>query len=227
MTQVYFVLGTPGTSVVFLSQLLGLFVNAKSAYGSTVNQMEWLNEPEGPITTDFFYDNITVTGHFPRIFSVAAKPDFEKLRTRFPKAKFVVITHTLSEIPYMSNYFYDTYYKNFSETGSEDFYRDILRTHSHLFSNIDANPEDLTITEEETFKKILQYQKLLDGYTNITEPETESLIHVPYSDIRFQKQKVLEKFSNFIKVDIPETAINYYNQILENFSSSSVSESNK
>jgi hypothetical protein len=216
MTQVYFVLGTPGTSVVFLSQLLGLFVNAKGPYGSTVNQMEWLQEPEGIITPEFFYDNITVTGHFPRVFSVSSKPNFEKLKSRFPNAKFVVITHTINEIEHISNYFYETYYNGTLDETVLEIFRSILSSHSHLFSNLEATPDTLTLKEKETFKKIIQYQKLLDGYTNITELETDSLIYIPYSSIRFHKNNVLEKFSNFVGVETPETAINYYEEILKN-----------
>jgi hypothetical protein len=217
MTQIYFVLGTPGTSVIFLSQLLGLFVNAKGPYGGTVNQLEWINEPEGYVTPEFFYDNITYTGYFPRIFSVSAKPDFEKLRSRFPNAKFVVITHTLNDIRLITNYLVETYYKNLSDPHAEINFRNILQTHSHLFSNINCNFDDFSENEKEIFKRIIQYQKLLDGYLNITETESDSLIIIPYNDIRFKAQQVLEKLSSFVGVGIPEPAVTYYNEIYENY----------
>jgi hypothetical protein len=210
MTKTYFVLGTPGTSGIFLANLLSKYLDVNSSYPSLVNQVEYAQTPPEIITPEFFYDNLVVSNNLTNIFYVGMKPNFEKLRNRFPDSKFIVITHTLNEMQFISNYLFENYFKEHYDAGAEIPFKQILQDHRFLFSNIDATPYELSKYEEEAFKKVLQYHKLLDGYSNITEPETNSLLKIAFSDMMYFKNRVLDKLSSFTGIPTPESAVEFY-----------------
>jgi hypothetical protein len=221
MTNKYFVLGTPGTSTTFLAHLLRNFVDADSSYPALVNQFKFSQEPPTIMTPEFYYDNLIIDNNLTNIFALPMRPDIETLRVRFPDCKIVVITHSIDEISYIANYYYKTFYSEMYDFGAEDPFKAILNAHSHLFSDLSATPSNLSQKEEEIFKKILQYNKLLDGYFNIGEPDSDLLIKISFSDILYQHNKVLEKISSFLGIDTPSAAAEFYKttiaQILEKF----------
>jgi hypothetical protein len=221
MTKQYFVLGTPGTATTFLAHLVRCYVDEGSSYPALVNQFEFSTPPGDIITPDFYYENLEINNNLVNIFSLATRPNIEKLRIRFPSSKIIIITHTLDEIAYIANYYYKAFFCDVYDAGADIHFKEILTTHSHLFSNVDASPFELSAKEEETFKKILQYQKLIDGFHNINELDSENLIKISFSDIIF-RPVVLEKLSNFLGKESPTSAVSFYQetvpQLLKKFS---------
>jgi hypothetical protein len=221
MKKLYFVLGTPGTSATFIAHLIRHYTDVGSSYPALVNQYTFSEEPREVMTPEFYYNNLVINKSLDNIISLSMKPDIDGLLDKFPHSKIVMITHSIDEIEYIANYFFKTYYLETYDSGASEPFREILRNHSNLFSNVEAAPSELTVKETKTFKKILQYHKLLDGYFNITHIETDNLIKISFSDILYQRNKVLDKISNFTGVTTPETASNFYKdmleQILDNF----------
>jgi hypothetical protein len=215
MKKLYFVLGTPGTSTTFIAHLLRHYVDVGSSYPALVNQHTFSEPPGEIITPESYYNNLIIDNNLNNIISLSMKLDIERLRIEFPDSKIIVVTHSLSEIEYIANFLYKTYFIETYDSGAAGPFKEILKQHSNLFSNIEASPSELTFKETEIFKKILQYHKLVDGYFNISYEESENLIKIPFSDILYQRNKVLEKLSNYIGTPTPLSASNFYQETIE------------
>lgn len=215
MSQVYFICATPGSSANFLIKLLGNLLGV----GGGMTQPTFTQSPPDVMTRDFWFDNVDIGSEV--IVHVPFYPDYEKLRTRFPGCKIVVMTHTLPECNTLARNLWKGFYKEAYEFGAEPFFKRILETHSHLFSSTTLTPEQLTTAEINTFIKILSYEKLLGGFHCLTIPSESDIIEIKHRDFYYQPAQVRTQLETFVGATFPEQAVNFHNELvslhLENF----------
>lgn len=190
---------------------------------ASINQYTFsLPEPE-ILTSDFFYENIQIPETGQLIINSPFRPDFEKINSRFPDAKIVVVTHKLHELSKISRIFFKSYYEEGYETMSSSQFRKILLDHPSLFSNTQATPSQLSTTEREVFIKIVAYHKLLDGFYLAEIPSDPNVFEIQYGEMFYDKETTKSKLElitgktftqDFSKVydDIAELQLRFYFQ---------------
>lgn len=215
MSQVYFVCATPGSSGNFLVKLLRNLV----AMPAGMTKPTFSQTPPDTMTRDFWFDNVEVGNEVA--IHVPYYPDYQKLRDRFPGCKIIVMTHTLPECTTLAATLWKSFFKESYEFGAEPFFKDILDTHSHLFSSTTLTPDQLTPSEIKTFVKILEYQKVLDGFHNLTIPSDTDVIEIKHKNFYFQPAEVRSQLETFTGCTFTEPAVLFHNEIvsiyLENF----------
>jgi hypothetical protein len=208
MSQVYCVCATPGSSGNFLVKLIRNLIGASA--GMTPNTFS-LPKPD-IMTRDFWFDNIEI-GDNP-VVSSPYRPDYQKLQERFPGCKIIVTTHIVSETIALARNLWEGFYKNSYEFGAEPFFRTILETHSHLFSSTTLTPDQLTKSEISTFVEILRYQKILDGFHNLTVPTEPNILEIKHRSFYFQPELVREQLETFTGYTFTEPAITFHNELV-------------
>lgn len=211
MKQVYFVCATPGASGNFLVTLIRRLLLVTD----TKLQPTFLSTPPDPITRDFWFDNVDIGDD--TVVHVPIRPDYEKLKTRFPGCKIIVLTHTLSECNTIAMNLWEGYYKNAYEFGAEPFFKKILETHSHLFSSTTLTPDQLTRIEVNTFIRILSYYKLLDGFFCLTVPNDSDTIELVHRDLYLDPASFRNKLESFTGRVFDENLIDSHNQTTANY----------
>ncbi len=194
--SVYFICNTPGTSGNFVGRMIkSIFPNNQIE----ITQQLVTADPPQSLTADYFYNNLTLPdGNL--VVNVHFRPNYQRLREISPGCKIIVIKHTTHEIQAISRGLYKTYYQENYDLGAGPFYHSILNSHSHLFSNVNARPEDLSPMEKETFTRILAYHKLLDGFYNIEVPNDSDVLSLYFKDLFCDIAKVetqLETFTGY------------------------------
>jgi hypothetical protein len=211
MSQVYFVCATPGASGNFLITLIrSLFLVT-----DTRLQPTFLSTTPDPITRDFWFDNVDIGD--ATVVHVPFRPDYEKLKTRFPGCKIIVLTHTLPECNTIAMNLWEGFYKAAYEFGAEPFFRHVLETHSHLFSSTTLTPDQLTPIEANTFIKILSYQKLLDGFFCLDIPDDSDIIELTHRDLYINPAHFRTQLESFTGRVFDEHLIDAHNQTTANY----------
>lgn len=194
MSDIYFVCFTPGTSGMFVGSLLKQMINEfqiveNNASTGTVfvnglaPDIEYTTAPF-PLTSQYFFNNYEIL--VPRMISVCSVPiypNFEIIQEKWPNAKVLLITHTLDEISDISKrLFYDFYLDGFEITASVPYYK-ILETNANLFSDTRKHPSELTDHERQTFIKIIESHRLLDGFHKPLENTPNNVFVLPYNTL--------------------------------------------
>lgn len=210
MSQIYFVCATPGASGNFLITLL------RKLLVVTDNNLQptFLSTPPIPITRDFWFDNVDIGD--ATVVHVPFRPDYEKLKIRFPNCKIVVLTHTLPECQTIAMNLWEGYYKNTYEFGAEPFFKKILESHSHLFSSITLTPDQLTQIEVNTFIRILSYQKLLDGFFCLNIPNDSDIIELVHRDLYLDPASFRNQIESFTGRVFDAMTIDFHNLVASN-----------
>lgn len=212
--EIYFVCASPGTSGNYVSRLL----NDLTSFAITdFTEITFAQSTEEPITRDFFFDNFIVPGDSNTILTIPFRPDYEKLSSRYPNCKIVVVTHSLHECTNIARAYYKSYYQDAYEAGAEPFFRKMIAVHSHLFSDVNCTPGTLTAKEIETCVKILAYQKLLDGFHNLTVPVSESVLEIEFKKLFFDQEHVEQQIEQFVGVQFTEQLKNMSRQLADEY----------
>ena len=202
--KLYFSCATPGSAGNFVNRLIrGLDPDTEYLDFSAITYSQ---TPPTVITKEFFFENIQIpdTGNY--IVSVPFTPDYDKLNTRFPDSKVVVLTHSVEECNTIARAYYQSYFKESYEISSEPFFRNILQTHSHLFSNVNATPDELSDKEVSIFIKILSYQKLLDGFHSHVVPVSSNVVELKFRNLFLNTTDTEQRLEQFIGSTFNETA---------------------
>lgn len=191
---IYFVCASPGSSGNFVSRLISGLTGA-----TILDFVELTYSQPAPniMDRDFFFDNVLVPEDTDTIISTPYRPDFNKINSRFPGSKIVVITHALQECTNIARAYFKSYYRDTYELGAEPFFRKMIADHSHLFSDIACTPDSLTQKESEICIKILAYQKLLDGFHSLVIPNDNNIVEIKFQDLFFNLDSVQQQLENF------------------------------
>jgi hypothetical protein len=208
-SPIYFICATPGSSGNFLVRIFRNLIEATSE----LTQPTFLQEPTGPITRDFWFDN--VDPGLNQVIHVPYRPDYTKLKSRFPGCKIVVVTHLISECNNLSLNLWESFYKAAYEFGAEAFFKQTLEAHSHLFSSTTLTPDQLTKKELNTFIKIIAYQKLLDGFHNLTVPTDPDIIEITHRDLYYNRAQVKSQIESFTGFTLRQAESDMYDQMAE------------
>ena len=208
-SPMYFICATPGTSGNFLVRIFRNLIEATSA----LSPPTFLSEPPSPMTRDFWFDNFDPGTN--QVIHVPYRPDYEKLKTRFPGCKIVVVTHLLQECHSVSLNLWEGFYKAAYEFGAEPFFRQTLENHSHLFSSTTLTPDQLTKKEIDTFIRIISYEKLLDGFHCLTIPTDPDIIEITHKDLYYNRAGVKEQIETFSGLTLRQVENDMYDQMAE------------
>lgn len=206
--SVYFICASPGSSGNFLGKLIHNLI------GSTSDQIvtPTFNQPEPEeMTSDFWFDNVNIGN--ATVVNVPFVPNYEKLNARFPGSKVIVLTHLINECYSIALNLWEGFHVKSYELGSEPHFRKILTSHSNLFSDLTATPDQLTRTEISTFVKILAYQKLIAGFHCVNIPQDPNVLEVKHRDLYYNRSKVKQDLELFTGQTFSEPAANLYDQI--------------
>lgn len=197
----YFVCATPGSSGNFVSRLISGLTGAsivdfvELTYGQPVPDV---------ITREFFFNNVQITTDSDVIVSVPFRPDFEKLDSRFPGCKIIVVTHALQECTNIARAYFKSYYGDTYHMGAEPFFRKMINDHSHLFTDVSCTPDTLTQKEYEICVKILAYQKLLDGFHSLSIPNNSNIIEITFQNLFFNLDFIQQQLEQFTGLPFSE-----------------------
>jgi hypothetical protein len=191
--EIYFICSTPGTQ----GNLIGTMLRNLLDTGDNttfLNGHTFLADKPDVMTSEFFYTNIQIPETGKHIINVSFRPDYATLTSRFPECKIFVITHNLLDITQIALSLFYRYFVDCYTVGAEPFFRNILNQHPNLFSNTNAHVTELTESERRTFVKIVEYQKLMDGFYCLTVPQSNNVFELKYKEFinnaALTKQKI-------------------------------------
>lgn len=196
--ELYFVCASPGTTGNFIGKMI------KNAISTGTNSEIILLEnsfnaptPE-VLTADFFFDNIIVPEDDSVVINSPFIPNYEKIFSRFSDAKVVVVTHSLTDCLNLAKTFFKSYYVFNYEFGADIHFKKIIDAYPHLFKNPDVTPNQLTLKEQNIFIKILEHQKVVDGFHSLEVPTNPNVLEIAFRDIHFNNHKVESQLEQFI-----------------------------
>lgn len=192
--NLYFVCATPGSSGNFISRLINTVCQGTEILD--FNSISYTQPLSGQLTKDFFFENCIIPDG-DRVVSVPFTPDYQKLNSRFPECKIVVLTHRLEDCNHIARAYYQSFFVEAYEISSSQFFAKILQDHSHLFGDTNATPSELTETEKATFIKILTYQKLLDGFFCVNIPQDSNVLKIEFKNLFLNPSIVQAQIENF------------------------------
>lgn len=199
--EIYFICSTPGTLGNLVGRMLRSTIGNVDPFLS--NNTFQVPEPE-KMTADFFFTNISVPETGNVVINAPFLPNYEILNQRFPGCKIIVITHELYRCNDIASSFFQTYYNDAYDFGADYHYKNILQSHAHLFSNLDAKPWELSVIEKHTFIKILAYHKLLDGfYCHKFPSDTTNVMEIKFRDIYSNIESVEANIEAFTGKPVP------------------------
>jgi hypothetical protein len=211
MSQIYFVCSTPGGSGNLVMTMVRNLIGAPVSY----TPQSFASTPPRPMTKEFWYDNIQVNDS--PVIHVPFSPDYAKLNQRFPGCKIIVMTHTLPECDTLAVNLWEGFYRNSYEYGAEPFFREILESHSHLFSSTTLTPDQMTPIEIGTFIKILEYQKLIQGFFCLTDPNVPNVIMMKHKDLYFNTAHFRSQLESFAGHVFSQVAIDLHEETAKNY----------
>lgn len=206
---IYFICATPGSSGNSLVRMFRTVIETTSA----LTPVTFLQTPVSPMTPKFWFENVDPGTN--QVVHVPYRPDYAKLKERFPGCKIVVMTHLLTECNSIALSLWEGFYKNAYEFGAEPFFKQILETHSHLFSSTTLTPDQLSNKEINTFVKIVAYEKLLDGFHCLTIPNDPDVIEISHKDFYYNRPQVRSQIEAFTGSVFRQAEIDVYDQIAE------------
>jgi len=208
-SPIYFICATPGSSGNFLVRIFRNLIGASTV----LTPPTFLQEPTGPMTRDFWFDNVDPGQN--QVMHVPYRPDYAKLKSRFPGCKIIVLTHLVSECNNLSLNLWEDFYTAAYEFGAEPFFRQTLEAHSHLFSSTTLTPDQLTKKELNTFIKIIAYQKLLDGFHNLIIPTDPDVIEITHRDLYYNRAQVKSQIETFTGFTLRQAESDMYDQMAQ------------
>ena len=206
---IYFICSTPGSSGNSVVRLFRTIIEASSVLEPVI----FLQTPPAVMTPEFWFENIDPGAN--QVVRVPYRPDYAKLKERFPGCKIVVVTHLLPECTTIALTLWEDFYKDAYEFGAEPFFRAILENHSHLFSSTALTPDQLSTTEINTFIRILSYEKLLDGFHSLTIPTDPDILEITHRDFYYNRPHVKSQVETFTGATLTQAASEVYDQIAE------------
>lgn len=169
------------------------------------------------------YNYVTILED-PALIVVHMPPDFEKVYSRFPNAKIIVISYTIDDIPEIIS-------NNLLKNGIEYFVDNT--------SDIPINPDVIFLKKryKEKFKQdfagqeipidvkkefFLEYSNILGPkikstfYTNPIVPDKykDRVLILPFHEMMHDKNKVLDKISKITGRTIKDTMVSFYDDYL-------------
>lgn len=211
MSQVYFVCATPGSSGNFLVKLIRNLLGSPGG----LTPPTFLQTPPTPMTRDFWFDNVEI-GDNP-VMHVPFRPDYQKLKDRFPGCKIIVMTHSLTECGTIALHLWEDFYKDAYEFGAEPFFREIIESHSHLFSSTTLTPDQMTKKEINTFIKIVSYQTLLEGFYSLTVPTDPDILEIQHKDFYYQTALTRSRLELFTDTTFTDPAITFHDAVSKSY----------
>jgi len=206
---IYFICATPGSSGNSVVRLFRSIIEASSV----LEPVTFLQTPPNIMTPEFWFEN--VDPGLNQVVRVPYRPDYAKLKERFPGCKIVVVTHLLPECTSLALTLWEGFYKDAYEFGAEPFFRSILENHSHLFSSTELTPYQLSSTEINTFVRIVAYEKLLDGFHCLTIPDDADILEITHKDFYYNRPYVKAQIETFTGATLQQAASEVYDQIAE------------
>ena len=192
--QVYFICSTPGSSGNFVGRLIRSLIDT----GLMELTPHTFSQPAPDVLTpEFFYANLTIAEEGNVVVNVPFRPDYNTLTSRFPGCKIIVLTHRLQDCETLARGLVQSYYIDGYEFGSAPYFNQIIQNHSHLFSNVNALPTELTRKEQLILNKIVAYHKLLDGFYTLNVPSDSNILEVKFNDLYFNTTQVESQLEQF------------------------------
>lgn len=203
----YFICSAPGT----LSLMIGFII--RNAISGVLNPYNHYST-----TDEDFYDQVTFppvpTSSTPIITFCHFRVDFQRMLQEFPDSKIIVITHTIFELNSIVQPLFNDYYLNGYPSASGDAFHGIINNYPHLFSTPNVTPQTLSIKERLIFLKILEHQKILEGYHCLTIPESSNILELKLKDISYNPTVTKDKITTFLNVQPTELMYDAYDHFL-------------
>lgn len=234
--EFYVILFRAGSSGRFIGNLIwgSLFPNkyslTVSEYNSSHNQSPWgttVKINQNPRTAWFygdrkFYDKIEFTST-PAMICVHSQLNFDDFFTKLPFSKIVFIS--LNNVDLREVYINCILKNGFENFNIDGVYKtDKVYVHNRYKKIYGINPignfdNDFIKNTAESYADImLEHSYRRDNYflnPSIPNEYSKNILVLNYSDIVFDKNKILNNISTFINKHIPDNVSNFYDTYLD------------
>lgn len=216
---IYFIISSAGTAGNSIGDMIHS-THLDNNMPSLLNTYTYDAEVPEVLTEDFIYNHIQIDNSaHAHVINLHVYPNCDRLKERFPDCKIIIVTHNICDIVYnFSHNVYRSFYIDLYDAGiSKPWFDDIIASHPRLFSNPTVRPDELTGEELLAFKLLIQHQKLLDGFWNITVPDTATEIR--FFDIIRNPAATKSTMVSLLGMPLGTTALANYNAMYQSSTS--------
>jgi len=200
--NIYFVHGRPGTGVNLLDRVVrsvidngngDVFFNRGYVFTNPVQFYQAVDE-------NFWYDNIEFLSSGTFVHTLYWWPRFEQLKEKRSGTRFIMLTHTVSDITAIAKNFTRSIAKK-EILGWETFLKGVLETHPTIFSNPNAAWADLTATQQTVFEKVLENVIIMEQEWLKTVPAYDYVLEIPFRQFWTDPTTTVNQIKTFAGVD--------------------------